>query len=78
MIITALTSAALFAAALICRHYAGGHLTPPSGRMSTIKPAYWLTKEQRAKQELLRSIGSTALWLSVAAAVVAFVQWVRM
>jgi hypothetical protein len=68
-------SIALFIGAMICRHYAGGSLTPPSHRMSTIQPTYWLTREQRERRELLRNIGGTALWLSSISALCAFVEF---
>jgi hypothetical protein len=70
-------SISLFIGAMICRHYAGGSLTPPSHRMSTIEPTYWLTQQQRERRELLRNVGGTCLWLCVIVALCAFVEWLR-
>lgn len=53
-----LVSIGLFVAALICRHYAGGHLTPPSHRMKTIEPTYWLSKQQRERQEFYAALAA--------------------
>lgn len=66
----------LFSFAMFARYKAGGSLSSIESSLTTIRPAYWLTKKERIAREHWRIWGNASLYVSVFAIACAFVSWV--